>query len=373
MSRQHTYGMGLIYQRGQVWWVRYSRNGQVFRESSHSEKEADAKKLLKKRLGEIALGRFAGPKAEKVTFSELAEDFLTDYRIKGRDARNKIRFKLKPLLATFGQDRTKSITTDRIKRYIALRQEAGAAASTINRELSVLKRTFNLALQAEKIFSRPYIPMLAEQNVRTGFFEHEQFAILRDVLPDFLRSVVTFDYYLGWRVTEVLNLQWRQVNLEAEEVRLDPGSTKNKGGRVIYLDGELLETMKAQREFVLNIQRERGEIIPWVFVNPETGERIRNFRKSWAKACQQTGLVGMLFHDFRRTAVRNMVRAGIPERVAMQISGHKTRAIFDRYNIVSEQDLREAARRMSTQVTKDRHKTGTIAALPSPTTSIKKL
>src|SRR2546422_367022 len=209
INRQHTYGMGRIYQRGRVWWVRYYRNGQEFNESSYSEKEADAKKLLKTRLGEIALGRFAGPKAEKVTFAELAEDFLTDYRIRGRDARKKIRFKLKPLLAAFGTDRVKSIATDRIKRYIEQRQEAGAAPATINRELSVLKRAFNLACQTEKVVARPYVPMLVENNVRTGFFEYGEFRALRDALPGFLKPVVTFGYYTGWRVTEILNLQWR--------------------------------------------------------------------------------------------------------------------------------------------------------------------
>lgn len=141
---------------------------------------------------------------------------------------------------------------------------------------------------------------------------------------------------------------------------------------MIYLDGELLETMKEQRAFVLNLQRERGEIIPWVFINPETGNRVRDFRKSWDKACKQTGFAGKLFHDFRRTAVRNMVRAGVPEVVAMKISGHKTRSIFDRYNIVSKQDLREAARRISTPPAKDRDKTGTIAPFPIKATSNEK-
>ena len=224
---------------------------------------------------------------------------------------------------------------------------------------------FNLALQTEKLPSAPYIPSLTENNVRTGFSEYEEFLALRNALPTFLYPVVTFGYYTGWRVTEVLNLQWRQVSLEEAEVRLDPGTTKNGKGRVIYLDGELLDTMKEQRDFVLSLQRERGEIIPWVFVNPDTVDRIRYFRRPWIHACKQVGLDGRIFHDFRRTAVRNMVRAGVPEVVAMSISGHRTRSVFDRYNIVSEEDLREAARRISTLPIKDRDKTGTVAPIPA--------
>jgi len=372
MNRQHTYGMGRIYQRGRIWWVRYYRNGQEFNESSQSEKEAEAKKLLKKRLGEIALGRFAGPKADKVTLAELAQDLLTDYQIRGRKNQRQVKSKVNHLVAAFGNDRAKSVTTDRIKAYIAKRQEAGAAAAQINRELAALKRMFNLAVQAEKLPSMPYIPSLTENNVRTGFFEYEQFVALRDALPVFLRPVVTFGYYTGWRVTEVLKLQWRQVDLNAAEVRLDPGTTKSGEGRVIYLDGELLETMREQRAWVVSLQKERGEIIPWVFINPETGNRIRYFRRPWIKACKQIGLDGRIFHDFRRTAIRNMVRAGVPEVVAMRISGHKTRSVFDRYNIVSEEDLREAARRVSALPGKDRDKTGTVVPFLPHAASTKK-
>jgi len=369
--RQHTYGMGRIYQRGRVWWVRYYRNGQEFNESSKSEKEADAKKLLKRRLGEIALGRFAGPKADKVMLAELAEDLLTDYQIRGRKNQRQVKSKVNHVLAYFGNDRAKSVTTDRIKAYIKERQEEGASTAQINRELAALKRMFNLAVHAEKLPHAPYIPSLTENNVRTGFFEYQEFLALRNVLPPFLRPVATFGYYIGWRVTEVLHLQWRQVDLNAAEVRLDPGTTKNGKGRVIYLDGELLDIMKEQRAFVLSLQRERGGIIPWVFVNPQTGNRIRYFRRPWVKACQQAGLVNRIFHDFRRTAIRNMVRAGVPEVVAMSISGHRTRSVFDRYNIVSEEDLREAARRVSALPEKDRDKTGTVTPFPAKADSTK--
>jgi integrase len=95
----------------------------------------------------------------------------------------------------------------------------------------------------------------------------------------------------------------------------------------------------------INIERQQCKIIPWVF--HRQGGPIKNFRKAWQHACEGAGQPGQLFHDLRRTAVHNMVRAGVPEHVAMQISGHKTRSIFDRYHIVSQGDLQDAAQRLA--------------------------
>jgi integrase len=158
--------------------------------------------------------------------------------------------------------------------------------------------------------------------------------------------VVTFAYYTGWRKQEILSLKWNQIDLNARTVRLDPGTTKNGAGRIVVLDGELLETIQSQweRRKVAEIPGQSPTLLcPHVF--HRGGNPIRDFRKAWANARKATGLGAKMLHDFRRTAVRNMVRAGVHERIAMSISGHKTRSVFDRYNIVSEEDLKEAARR----------------------------
>ncbi len=132
-------------------------------------------------------------------------------------------------------------------------------------------------------------------------------------------------------------------------VRLEPGTTKNREGRTFPMFSELRALLEVQRVYTDRIQRERGCIIPWVF--HRNGKPIRSFRRSWKTACKNAGQPGRIPHDFRRSAVRNMVRRGIPERVAMQLTGHKTRSVFERYNIVSEGDLREAGLKL----------TGTIA------------
>lgn len=330
-------GMGCVYKRGRVYWIRYYLQGRPYSESSNSDNETDAKRLLKKRLGEMADGRFIGPRADKVLLKELCEDLLNDYRINGKRSLNKANISVKHLLNFFGQARAKDVSTDRIKEYIARRQAEGISNAEINRELAALKRAFNLGVQAERIYRKPHIPMLKENNIRKGFFEHGDFLAVREALPDHLKPVVTFAYITGWRKEEVLSLRWNQVDRQAGIVRIDPGITKGGEGRNVFLEGELREVIEGQ-------WRKRLLYCPYVF--HRDGKPIRVFRKAWLKALEATGLRGKLFHDLRRTAVRNMVRAGVPERVAMMISGHKTRSIFERYNIVSESDLKEAARRI---------------------------
>ena len=111
-------------------------------------------------------------------------------------------------------------------------------------------------------------------------------------------------------------------------------------------------------------RRKGKKILPYVFLNRFGNDRIKRFYKAWKKGCSEAKIGVKIFHDFRRTAVRNMVRAGIPERVSMMISGHKTRSVFDRYNIVNDQDLKLAAERHSAyQRAQNRHNLGTIAQI----------
>ncbi|MBI2876827.1 MAG: site-specific integrase [Candidatus Tectomicrobia bacterium] len=347
--------MGCVYKRGQVYWIYYFLEGQTYYESSHSEKEADAKRLLKKRLGEIAESRFVGPKADRVLLRELCEDLLADYQINGKRSRDKAQRSVRHLLDFFEESRAVEVTTDRIKAFIAQRQAQGISNAEINRELAALKRAFNLGLQGKKIFTKPYIPMLKENNIRKGFFEHGEFLAVREALPNDLKSVITFAYITGWRKEEVLGLCWNQVDRDARTVRIDPGVTKGGEGRTVFLEGELREVIEAR-------WKARRLDCPYVF--HRRGRPIRDFRDAWESALTQAGLPGKLFHDLRRTAVRNMVRAGVPERVAMTISGHKTRSVFERYNIVSESDLKEASRRVE-EYNRERMVTVSVTVLPS--------
>jgi integrase len=328
--------MGCIYRRNQTYWIKYYRHGKQFAESTHTDKLEIAKRMLKAREGEIAEGKRPGICFDRISFEELIKDYITDYKINGKKTVKKAERCAKFLLQDFKGMMAPEITTNVIKKYVEKRLGGGVKNATINRELAAVKRAFNLAARCtpSKVSHVPYIPMLKENNVRKGFIEQESYLALRKALPEHLKAVLTFGYFSGWRKSEILNLQWNQVNLREGIVRLEPGETKNSEGRTLYMEPELWEQLK-----YLHKNRRMDSF----FVFNDSGKKIGDFRKSWETACIAAGKSGLLFHDLRRSAIRNMVRAGVPERVAMMISGHKTRSVFDRYNIVSQDDLKEAA------------------------------
>jgi len=348
--------MGSLYKRGDVYWVKYYRNGKTYRESSKTNKESAAKRLLKKREGEISDGKIPGVYFDKIKFNDLCNDFLNDYRINGKKSLPRAERSVNHLKVAFDGAKVPYITSPRINTYVQQRISEGAENATINRELAALKRIFNLGAKQTppKVDRVPYIPMLKESNVRKGFFEHGDFLALRNKLPEYLKGFVTFAYKTGWRVSEIEGLTWAQVDLANGIVRLEAGETKNDDGRTVYLDKELLEIFKRQEKG----RKDRKKVMPWVFVNEAGDCPLKDFRGTWAKACNEAEIGKRLFHDFRRTAVRNMIRAGIPERVAMMVSGHKTRSVFDRYNIVSDTDLRLAAQKTETYL---RAQMGTVS------------
>jgi integrase len=337
--------MGSIYKRGKVFWIKYYRSGKPYRESTGSHKEGDAKRLLKKREGEISNGKLPGIYFDKVKFDELADGLLLDYKINQRKSLRRAEASVDHLKAEFEGMRVTDITTSRIQAYIENRLSEGARSATVNRELAALKRMLNLGARQTppKVDRVPYIPSLEENNVRKGFFEHGDFLALRKALPGHLKGIATFAYKVGWRHEEICALTWAQVDLSQGIVRLEPGETKNKAARTVYLDDELRGIFKKQ----WNLRRRLKAAFPYVFLNQHNTDRVKRFDKAWKSACKDAQVGPRLFHDLRRTAVRNMVRAGVPERVAMMISGHKSRSVFDRYNIVSDADLKHAAEQQS--------------------------
>ena len=218
--------MGSIYKRGRIYWIKYYRNGKPYRESSKSKKEGDAKRLLKRREGEISAGKLPGIYFDRVRFDELTQEFLAEYRINQKKSLKRAERSVNQLKRAFEGKRLIDITTPLINKNIEKRLswqckecekiiepqdrcphcnsdeiKRGAANATINRELAALKRMLNLGAQQTppKVDKVPYIQMLKEDNVRKGFFEHGDFLALRTALPPYLKGFVTFAYKVGWR------------------------------------------------------------------------------------------------------------------------------------------------------------------------------
>ncbi len=342
-------------------WIKYYRNGRPFRESAKTLDRTEAKRKMKQREGEVAEGRFRGLRVERIKFEELAEDLRADYVINKKKTLRRVNELLAHLEIAFRGCRAVEITSDRIQAYIVERQAHGAANGTINRELWALKRMFSLARKhtPPKVSQAPYIPQLKESNIRSGFFEHEDFLALRGVLPDYAQVAVTLAYYSGMRMGEVCSLKWDQVswieNKPEGKLYLKAEDTKTDTPRVLYFQDDLFRVLEVWKLRC----GDKWPQCPWVC--HRGGVRLQSLKRSWYEACARVGLgqrvqneekgrevwQGKIPHDLRRTAIRNMVKAGVSEKVAMVISGHKTRSVFDRYNIVNEADLKAAADRLS--------------------------
>src|SRR5271167_3271050 len=247
-------GEARVWQRGRIWWIQYYSNGIQHRESSQSVKEGDAERLLLKRRAEIDADTFVDPAARRLRFEQMREALYADY---GANQRRWLRAGKdgKPYICGvshlgdfFARQRALTITTCRIREFISKRQADGASNGTVNRELALLRRMFNLAVEDGALRTVPHFPMLKEAPPRKGFFEYAEFQRLRQELPEYLRPVATMGYYTGMRRGEILKIRWDSVDLEGGEIRLSAGETKNEEPRTIPLLNELREMLKIERE-----------------------------------------------------------------------------------------------------------------------------
>jgi integrase len=336
---------GSIYQRNRVWWVKYYSKGRPVYESSHSTNPEGAERLLRKRLGEIATGAFRGTAVERATLDELFDLVVADYKENGKrsidDVLSRLKLHLRPKL---GKLRAADFGSADVRRYKANRQNERAQPATINRELSILKRAFSLGARHDPPFvlHNPPVEKIPEQNVRIGFLEKADYDRLLAELPSYLKLALVIAYHTGCRLGELMSLRWSDINLAGGEITIRAEHAKSKRHRLLPIYGDMkfaLQEQKVERD-------EKHPQLEWVFHDGH-GNRLLTFYKAWNSACERAKLDGRLFHDLRRSAVRNMVRAGIPEKIAMAISGHRTRHVFDRYNIVTDKDLATAAQQMT--------------------------
>jgi integrase len=341
-------GDGRVFQRGGVWWVAYYRRGKEIRESANTPDKAKAEKFLHERREASKTPRFVSPQARKLRFEDLCALLRLDYKRKRN--RSRVESRLTRLAEVFAGDRALEITTDRLDRYIEVREKDKGRPATINRELAALRRAFKLAVAKKLLPTMPAITQLSEaDNVREGFVDPPEFTRLLAKLTELgaadVADAAEFAYLTCLRRGNVLGAVWPWFKLEldragavvAASVRLPGTVTKNKKPLSLALTG---------RQLALIGRRWKQRIPECPFVFHRQGRPLVRFDRPWNAACDAVGLPRTLFHDLRRSGARNLRRAGVDEHVIQLIGGWKTASMFKRYDIVDERDLRDASERL---------------------------
>jgi integrase len=344
MHRRHR-GEGSIFKvkGSRNWYIQVGAGmARVSTGTPHKQKAlAKLQELIARRNSGAFTGFSSGLKYEDARGSFLAEYRNAKKRsLYTRKDGSETIWGLDHLNGFFEGRRVSSITTDVLREFVRLRLKTGASSSTVNRNLGLLRRMLHLARKEGRLQLVPHFPMLKEAEPRQGFVEPEQFSKLMAALPERLRTFVLLLYTSGVRTGEAKKIKWEHVDLKHKVIKLPGSLTKNGKPRTLPLVAEVCARLEAE-------PRKRGVVFP-----------VGNFIKSWWSACTKAGLgvrtkgkqngrygtySGLIPHDLRRSAVRNMVRAGISTTVARSISGHVTDAIFDRYDITSAEDLNKAA------------------------------
>jgi integrase len=334
------------------WWISYQLNGKTVRESAGELTKTAAAKKLKDRLLAIGNGNFLGPRIERVTVDEIYGDLVQDYRIKGKSVEWAERVWNIHLKTFFSGMRAANVGTNQINNYVEVRRGEGTAKSTINRELALLRRAFSIGFDAEpqKVARVPkfHKHIVSEKgNERRGFVEQAQYQKLADAAAGklWLRTLLALGYTYGFRKGELVGnpekgtepMRCSQVDLLNDTITLYSGETKSGEGRFVKLTEEC-------RQLVTELRK--GKQPEDFLITRANGEAVRWFDDDWHALVKAAGEPALLFHDLRRSAVRNMIRRGVPQKTARTISGHKTDAVFSRYNIISESDIQDAARKI---------------------------
>lgn len=343
------YGEGSVNQRGTRWQISYYDNeGRRRRESYRTE--AKARKALSTKLTLKEAGKLDAAEI-RTTIDTIAKLYLDDR--KGAKPKSHSWLKqtwenhLKPF---FGGYLASRITTEKLIEYRNERLEAGASPTTVNKELTILRAIFNHGFgdyTPPKVSRVPKFPeRLKEPSPRSGFLTDEQYDALQEHAKElWLRALLAVAYTYGFRRAELVGRPQRkqspmlvaQIDLRHRTINLDPDKTKNKEGRVVKMTQEVYDLLK------LCVEGKEADdaVFTW-----SDGTPVKDFRETWKKLTKAAGVPNVLLHDLRRSAARNLLRAGVNRDVAKRITGHKTDSMFSRYNIVAENDLAEAAEKL---------------------------
>ena len=364
MTRRRANGEGglIKLKNCRYWYAQYYQDGRQIRVSTKTDVKAEAIQTLRKVMGDRDNGLAPVTDMRRLRYADLRSALIDSYVAQGNKSLKEKADGSETIAGLTALDEffgfknevvdgkvtvtnkgisVAQMTTDAARRFVRERKSESTGNAAINRSLAALRRMLRIAKRDKKIHDVPFIEFQKEPPARTGFLTLEKFAELIKLLPSHLRPLVTLLYYCGTRIGEALQIEWSQVNLDARLIRLEPEQTKTSEARVLPLPSVLVNMLTT-------IEPKKGRVFDGT-----------NLRKEWMTACAACGLgtkieiegkpydphyEGLTLHDLRRSAVRNLINAGVRERVAMQITGHKTRSVFDRYHIVSPVDVTNAMR-----------------------------
>lgn len=343
------YGQGSIRKRTQGGWaIRYSRAGQPFHESVASvlremgiiktaaqTTEQDARRALRHRLGELHAGHFITPAAKRMTIAELLDAYVADRTLSGKSSAD-IKSAAETLKATIGYRRVGDVNLYLLQHYATQMLADGFARGTVKVRLAYLRAAFVRGRRAGLVTHVPDFPELHVDNARQGFFEPGDVAAVCRRLSLVLADVVMFGYWSGWRRREITGLLWADVDQVNGVIALPGARTKTGKARTLPIAGEIARVIA---------DRFKARALGCAHVFHRRGVPIKDFDRAWQRALEDAGLAGKMFHDLRRTVVRDQENAGIPRSVGKRTTGHVSDSVYERYAI---QSVREQATAMTT-------------------------
>jgi integrase len=343
------YGEGSVVQRGTRWQISYYDTEGCRRRESYST-EAKARKALKTKLVLKDAGKL-DPAEGRITIDAIADRYLSDRKGVAPKSYDWLKQTweqhLKPFFGGFLASR---ITTEKLIDYRNERLAADASPTTVNKELTILRAIFNHGLEdytPPKVTRVPKFPeRLKEPPPRQGFLSDEQYDKLQEHCTEpWLRALLAIAYTYGFRRAELVGRPQRnqppmrvsQIDMKNRTIDLNPGHTKNEAGRVVKMTEEVYDLLRP----CIEGKKPNEAVFTW-----SDGSPVKDFRQTWDKLIAKAGVPNLLLHDLRRSAARNLVRAGVERDVAKRITGHKTDSMFSRYNIVTETDLADASTKL---------------------------
>jgi len=379
--------MGSVYKRpdSKYYQVIYKFRGKYVRESTKCRIKKEAEKILKLREADAIKG-IKIHTYQQTKWKDLEKAVIRHYKEKGNKTLSRTEYHLERLRENFEDFLIIDIDESLIQYYkeqrenhVSERTKKPISKTTINRELATLRLGLRLLKRYGKIPTVPHIEEYPEKNARQQYFTSPKYERLikavRRVAPH-LYGAVQLGRKAGWRSGCIRNIQWSHVDRKNEIIRA-PGILTKNGEPVFYPYSEDYLI----KEIIVTAWRNRRNLIPYVFLNADGTDKIKDFRRAWNRVIKEAGLGegygagyegGLKFHDLKRTCFVLNEEAGVPRSITMELSGTKSETIFERYNIVDRRRLNEAIKRREDFINENEDKKPETSEDKKPETSMVK-